>query len=523
MFLARMQSDARKIPEHPLLIDRKPHDVGLMLLAIAAQFSAILLTWPIWTRRESPLALPLLAASFWDALLSPLPTDTVGSLMLTSLLLCVVWPRWGGWLQGLLLLAACAADQYRFQPQFLFVSVGILAFSRPYRVPWVRWLFISMWLWAGLHKVLSPEWFGIRSFSLFSSLSPSAQSWHVHGAWGIALMEILLGGMAWLRPRLAAFSCVPLHMGIAVFLSPLGINYNASVIPWNLFLAVAGFLLFYNSDNVESIRKPVPARSALPVLLLLYPAGFYLGWIDHSLAFVLYSGGLPEARITEPGIKVPQSSSRQSSHGIIRTPEHWGVPFPYEQRTLLTYFERNAHTGAKLHIHDPRPFLEDCFFLKTESGVLTISEERFLRSSATEPTGEYRRDLADSFQLVARKHQLYRRWEGGPIYAIQFNSSTFQSEDLDLLRGLPGLEQLQLRNCNIRQQDLSRLPQLLNLRAIDVHNTSLTVRSLVVLQSFPRLKTVLASPEQISANEIIKAGFSPGVESLRNGQNFDVR
>ena len=204
------------------------------------------MTWSLWQVRADVPHLPL-----WDGL----PQFSFGWLMLGSLAVTLALPRGGSSLHAALLVAACAFDQLRSQPQFFCIAI-LLFTATHHEFTWLgRWFLATMWLWAGLHKFLSPDWHGEQAWLLSAQLGLAPERYYRALAVLVASFEIVLGLLAIGRPRWATWLCVALHLGIAVVLSPVLADWNATVIPWNLATASVGSWLLWQ------VRTPWPASS----------------------------------------------------------------------------------------------------------------------------------------------------------------------------------------------------------------------------------------------------------------------
>jgi len=333
-----------------------------------------------------------------------------------------------------------------------------------------------MWFWAGAHKILSPEW-PMIAWNLLENSNVDPHHSYLLFTWMIPLAEIFLAGIAIFRPHLAAIVCVILHLGIVVFLSPLFLDFNVSVIPWNVATAVVGFALFWNA------KAGIPAarwERVFAVGCLLLPFGFYGGWIDRGLAFVLYSGNTPRAAITNKlGVKI------LSDWGYL------GVPFPSERRHFLTVFEKTANVGDKLHIMDRRPWLTDQFFVMGQKRIPTeISRQEFLIPSATDVKGTLLDDPLSIFMFKKHGTKMLARVKGGAVYAIEFNPKEFSPAILSYLKGLPNLEQIQLANCDLNDEDMRHLSELYALVGVGLSNTRINDRGLSYLTELKNLRVI---------------------------------
>lgn len=437
---------------------------GMLLAAVVAQAVTILLTWPLWQVREAPVHLPLF----------DLPQVPFGWWMLGTLGLVLFRPRLGLLVHAAALLVSFAFDQYRTQPQFIALVALMLAAVEDVGVVIVRWFLASLWTWAGLHKLLSPDWFSFASWNMASALVADPTSFQPLFAWGVGLGELSAGMLAVFRPRWAVVPCVMMHVGIVLFLSPLFYNWNCSVMPWNLATALVGGWVM---GTAPSIAPRFRWEWLLAGLFLVYPAGFYLGWVDHGIASVLYSSHIPRGLVTTTG-----GTEKVSGWGDLR------VPFPNERRLLRIYFEQSAPVGAKLHIADPRGMLDDLYYVKQANGrAEAITRAEFLAASGDEVAGVELDSRRIVFLLSRAGAILLQRQTGSAIYAVRIEPHAYRPDLLDLLAGLPNLEQLDLEGCPVTDADLLRVPYLPKLAGIGLAKTKVTPAGLKQLDRQPEL------------------------------------
>ncbi|MHC2070167.1 DoxX family protein [Bremerella sp. T1] len=454
---------------------------ALLLIAVVAQALTIGITWPLWQVRISPVHMPAI----------DLPQIPFGVWMLATLVLVIVRPRLGLAVHAASLLLSFVFDQYRTQPQVIAMVMLMFAVVEDCGVVLVRWFLASLWLWAGLHKLLSPDWFTFASWYMVKSLHVNPENFQRLFAYGVGLGELAVGLLAIFRPRWAAIPCAMMHVGITLFLTPLFYDHNISVMPWNLATAIIGGWVMWNAPSV------VPRfrwEWGLAGLLLIYPAGFYAGWVDHGIASVLYSHHLPEAMIT----------TKTSNYKITG----WGdleVPFPNERRLFKLYFERAAKPGSKLHISEPRPWLGDMYFVLDADGKsVEISREQFVQQSPNQAEGVEVDSRRIRFLLARKGVALMRREKGGVIYAIEIPPKRYRPELLEMLRGLPNLEQINLSGCEVTDEDLTRLPRLPKLVGIGLSDTPVTNASIDTLLKQPRLTFIEYAQSNITLDAMVE-------------------
>jgi hypothetical protein len=434
----------------------------LIVLCVAAQAATLAITWSLWETRESPPHLPFI----------DLPQMPFGGILACSLVLILFQPRLGVRFHIAMLAASCLFDQWRVQPQVIGIAVLMIGLVESWGPGVVKSYLIAMWFWSGLHKLLSPDWLGQVTWDLLQSLPLDPKTWHAPFAYTVPCGEILLGLLAIVRPRWAAIGCVLLHGSIGVFL--LAIHWNVSVVPWNLCTAVVGCWIVLKAPP---FRAQSYLQWSVAAVLLITPAGFYFGLVDHAFAHVLYSDNVPYGLMTtDDGVK-PFA--------------RWGsfrVPFPHTWRTFRLNFELSAKPGSKLHIADPRPWLSDSYYLKQSDGeVVAIDRARFLSSSEGQLRGIENDDPRSIFALSQAGARMLKRTAEGMVYAVEIAPNHYHRDVLRFLHGLPNVEQLQLAGCSVTDDDLRLLIGCDNLQGIGLNETEVSETGLKYLAVLPRL------------------------------------
>jgi hypothetical protein len=331
-------------------VDDDPRRI-LRWFLVFCQATSIILTWPLWQARGGANGPPNLPISG----LLELVQFNMGELLLVSLAVVLLWPRAGAVIHAGLLAVAILLDQLRIQPEF--VSLGILiAGTIPRRGPLLlaRSHLISLWLFAGLHKLLSrgyvwetgPE----LARGIFANLSDRQAFWL---SIAMALAEVTLGVLAICSvsrrsvPVLAAI----LHGGI--LLSLVLQQWNTAVWPWNLALATCGLGFFAGWEGPLWPRAKSPDAAGLgwkiaSAAVLAYPLLFYVNLCDGYLAWCVYSANVPDAVIYD-------EAAPDGERLFDRAYEPLNVPFTPSVRLFEQYFRRVAQPGDSLEIDDPRP------------------------------------------------------------------------------------------------------------------------------------------------------------------------
>lgn len=461
----------------------------LLLFGVVCQGITVWITWPLWQSRAEPPHLPTF----------DLPQVSFGWMMIASLTAALKWPRVGVTSHWIVLIVASVFDQFRLQPQFFATAILMTACVWPWARIAARWFLASTWLWSGLHKFLSPDWFGHASYGLIERSGLDAESVYLPFALMVALTEVAIGMLACLRPKWAAVACVPMHLGIVAFLSPMLLNWNESVIPWNLSMAVIGSWVMWHAESWKPTRR---WETVVAAVWLIAPAGFFVGWIDHGFAGVLYSDSLPRGWITT-------SSGVHAIRG-------WGdlaVPFPNERRTLRMYFERWAEPGDKLHVSDPRPLLEDQYFvLDTSRQARPIDADTFFLPQGHLPdqpssdvpavAGVGLEERRAIFALGQAGVRMVRPSIGEPVDAVAFTPNNYDVELLAALEGLPNLLQVELSGTAVTDDDLRHLTRLRLLSGIGLNHTEITDTGLRQLRELPFLSYVECEGTEITPQDL---------------------
>ena len=451
----------------------EPRRFALLVFAVVCQLATILITWPLWTSRVDPPNLPTF----------PVPEIDFAWPLIATLVLVLFRPREGVALHWLVLVAAAVVDQYRLQPQFFAIALMMAACVWPPAQAVTRWFIASTWTWAGLHKLLSPDWLGHSSHWLLELAGvEDPLSYHVPVAVSVAVVELVAGVLACVKPKWAAIVCVPMHLGIIATLSPLVLNWNMSVVPWNLCMAVIGYWVLINAESWKPGRR---WEWVVASAWMLLPACFYLGITDHGFSGVLYSDWIPRGQITTP----------ESPRRIVG----WGrlaVPFPNERRTLRMFFEQAADPGDKLHIADPRRFLADQYFvLNDERNAIAIDIDTFFTDRPYvdgQPSvmGVAIDEERSVFALRNAGVRMVQASASEPIYAVAFTPQNYSRELLKTLSGLPNLQQIQLAGTGVTDDDLALISSLRLLTGIGLEDTKITDSGLQHLRGLPYLQYI---------------------------------
>jgi hypothetical protein len=261
---------------------------------------------------------------------------------------------------------SCILDQNRWQPyEFQYFVTLFLYFcysnnSRQF-INYFSILIFATYLFSGLHKFsgsfLYVVWETVILKQFLGINQQIIRSVWIH-YFGLLLPVLEFGcalGLLFLKnKRIFAGILIGMHFFILVLLSPVGINYNQIIWPWNVAMIIFLYLLyFYNSFRGFSIYQNFNGFHKLHlVYLIILPAFCFIGYYDNYLSFNLYSGGLKSMNICFLDNEIPDGYSRFLSKKSRFCKEQksieindWAlkelnvVPFP-EERNLKKIIEK---------------------------------------------------------------------------------------------------------------------------------------------------------------------------------------
>jgi hypothetical protein len=324
------------------LVDRLPAtDVIVRVVAAACQAATIALTWQLWESRTLPPNLPVVG--FLGGIDYALP-------LLVMALACIVIPRVATPVFLVLLTAAVLGDQTRIQPEVISLTLLMaLPMLGENGIRIARWHLTGLWLWSGLNKALSSGWSkGAAAFIASSLHLPSARPLVAVAlpAAEIALALTSLSRRTWPVTRWGA---VAVHLGIFLTLSPLFAGWNSSVWPWNVGLAVAGFVLFNPAE--APVEKPAPYVGVAAAIFLVTPALWYAGITDAYLSHNLYTTNTALGEIC--GTNGPCSDMQLNTYSVTN------VPLPPEERLYRAQFNDECTPEMVLRYTGPATVFSD--------------------------------------------------------------------------------------------------------------------------------------------------------------------
>lgn len=270
------------------------------------------------------------------------------------------------WLIVALEVASCLLDQNRWQPweyQFLFFVSSFAVFKRD-EDKISSWLIIlvSTYFFGGFFKLNAAFIHDTWQYLILMKwlhLAPG-NIWLLRFGYMLPLLEITAGVLLMI-PRFrkaAAWIIISMHIFILILLGPAGLNINAVVWSWNIFLAITVYVLFFQKTE-NALRLSFSLHPFLVFMLVVWwimPWFQSFGFWDKYLSSVLYGGGVEQLFICTHN---DEALSKASPYRLDKTgtvpcapviPVYkWGMyemktaPYPERRvtRKIIEYWNRN--------------------------------------------------------------------------------------------------------------------------------------------------------------------------------------
>ncbi len=207
-------------------------------------------------------------------------------------------------------LMSCLLDQSRWQPweyQYLLTFLFFFFYhhNRKQFSNYFAFLLVVTYFFSGLHKLnggfLYSVWEKMILIRFLNFDANQIQNIFVHYAGlGLPILEMCLAiGLLFAKNKKPlALLLIGMHIFILIFLSPLGINYNSIVWPWNMLMIIYLFILFYEGNTSFSFKNLLSGFNKIPfAVIAVLPVFSFFGLYDNYLSFNLYSGKLNSFRI----------------------------------------------------------------------------------------------------------------------------------------------------------------------------------------------------------------------------------
>ena len=281
-----------------------------------------------------------------------------------------------------LLILLFLQDQMRWQAWVYVYVLMLLPFSISLKseeqqsslIKYLQIAIVGIYIWSGIHKInpafidvtfrsILIDFFGIRNTTLIGQLR--------YFGYIIPGLEILAGILLVSKRlrKLGVMLVTATHIFILIYLSPLGVNHNVIVYPWNISMTLFSWLLFYGQGNKIDLRLGKNVRlnvntMVMSALVLFLPVLNFFGYWDHYLSFSLYSDKTDDFYIAvadeemhkiDPRLKPYFVTIKDMKGGVVIDVNQWAldelkVPF-YPERRL---FEKICRDFCQLSIENDK-------------------------------------------------------------------------------------------------------------------------------------------------------------------------
>jgi hypothetical protein len=199
---------------------------------------------------------------------------------------------------------SCMLDQNRWQP-YEFQFFLTLLFALFYRnnpkqfINYFSFLLVVIYIQSGLHKLsgafLYSVWEHMILQRFFGFSREIIQNIYLHYSGllvGLFEFGAGVGLLVFKRKRRVALLLIGMHFFILLVLSPIGINHNSIVWPWNAAMIVFLYVLFCTKKQMHiQWRGLVSGYNKIHFVYLgIMPFFCFLGLYDNYLSFNVYSG-----------------------------------------------------------------------------------------------------------------------------------------------------------------------------------------------------------------------------------------
>ena len=345
-------------------------------MALLAQIAG---SWPLWSgsNRTFP-QIPL-----WGA--PGLPDVASGSALAgigLILLLFLLWkPAARPIILGVIVWFTLLAllDLNRLQPWlYLYLALWTFSLIDPAEaLKGQQWAIAAIYVWGGIWKCT--PYFAEDNFAWFCQAFSWSKPLGQFPALGYvtAALETLIGlGLLWTRTRRPAkIVCWVFHGWIILAISPLGLNWNAVVLPWNLAMTALVWAVFWHPAATPLPRR-LPAFF-LTIWIWIAPLLSTLGWAPRAMAWTMYSNTQPEWNLyVEQGLVCDRLNPIWSEYAYDR-----------KSKLLLDdWAMADLHTPAFNSAFSMRKlgrYWCDCLEEKNKGGILRLRVHPFIKDRVT--------------------------------------------------------------------------------------------------------------------------------------------
>jgi hypothetical protein len=280
-------------------------------LLVLGLLAGMVLSWPLWIP-FGRLGFPMVPLFAWIGQMPVLLTLISIAIGISGVFL-LLFPAQKGpflWMTALLIVGF-VVDVNTAQPWVWFYCLILIAFyfsafsNDPVPFAGLQIVLLGVYGWGGIYKITpyfavdNLPWF----FSAFSWLAPLGKLPALGYALAIGEACFVLG-LCWHRTRQFTRVVVVLfHLSICLILSPLGLNWNLVVLPWNLAMAGMVWVLFDSKRPFILPKQPL-FRIFIGVVCLGPALNLIGAWPD-AFSWKLYSNTQSEATFYNPKGTVP--------------------------------------------------------------------------------------------------------------------------------------------------------------------------------------------------------------------------
>lgn len=206
---------------------------------------------------------------------------------------------------------SCLLDQNRWQPyeyQYFITCLFFVVYRKSPKqfLNYFTFLLVVIYLNSGLHKLYGPflhrVWDRMILHQFFGLDETVIKSVYLHySGLTLGLIESVsaIGLLLAKQKKYFAWMLVGMHIFIFWLISPLGLNYNSIVWPWNIIMIILLYRIYCRNEHINVDIKKLMHRFNIFFFLLLgvMPLLNFAGLFDDFLSFNLYSGSSAQMEI----------------------------------------------------------------------------------------------------------------------------------------------------------------------------------------------------------------------------------
>lgn len=198
-------------------------------------------------------------------------------------------------------LTSCSLDQMRWQPwefQFILIFAAFSTLKKQYFLKITTLILLSSYLFSGLHKINNGFLYSIwnqlilKNFFGYSD-DLVANKYLFYLGLLIPIIEILIGFGLYYAKNKSFFLIlsISMHAFIILLFSPIFVNHNLVIIPWNLFYILIITLLFFDSPIDLKLTFSNNNKLILFFIIIVFlPILNFFNCYDDYLSSNVYSG-----------------------------------------------------------------------------------------------------------------------------------------------------------------------------------------------------------------------------------------